>query len=216
MTNSSEENLKLWNDVEKTNPAHTKKVKLGRAITAIDPYQQIKNATAQFGPVGQGWGWEVKRVDIFETKEVSVLVRVWVGDQDHYVEQFGQNNIYTDNAQKKKDTDHMKKAVTDGVTKCLSCMGFNADVFLGLFDDNKYVAEMNKEFGNSAGTGNSTNSQSQGDDKPWYNDFDSQKQWFVDQINKGHAPEMLISTLQEKYKVNKKIQDSIKALGGNA
>jgi len=36
----------------------------------------------------------------------------------------------------------MKKATTDGITKCLSMLGFNADVFLGKFDDNKYVQEL--------------------------------------------------------------------------
>ena len=45
-------NLKLWNEVEKTNPAHTKKVTFGRSITAIDPYRQIQAATKQFGPAG--------------------------------------------------------------------------------------------------------------------------------------------------------------------
>ncbi len=140
-----ENNLKLWDEVEKTNPAHTKKVTLGRAITAIDPYYQIKNATEQFGPAGQGWGWEVRDVREFVTSEIAVLVRVWIKDKGH-IEQWGQNGLYIDNAQKKKDTDHMKKATTDGLTKCLSCMGFNADVFLGKFDDNKYVNRMKEEF----------------------------------------------------------------------
>lgn len=133
--------LELWDKVERTNPSHTKPIKFGRSITTIDPYHQIKNATEQFGPAGQGWGWEVMRVDIFETKEVSVLVRVWIKDQG-FIEHFGQSGLYTDNAQKKKDPDHMKKATTDGLTKCLSCMGFNADVFLGKFDDNKYVQKV--------------------------------------------------------------------------
>jgi len=142
-------NMDLWNAVEKTNPAHTKKVTFGRAITAIDPYHQIKNATEQFGPAGQGWGWEVRKTEIFETKEVAVLVRVWIKDAG-YIEQWGQNGLYIDKDMKKKDTDHMKKATTDGLTKCLSCMGFNADVFLGKFDDNKYVKRMESEFAGPA------------------------------------------------------------------
>ena len=31
-------------------------------------------------------------------------------------------------------------------TKALSKLGFNADVFLGKYDDNKYVAKMKEEF----------------------------------------------------------------------
>ena len=40
----------------------------------------------------------------------------------------------------------MKKCSTDALTKGLSALGFNADVFLGKFDDNKYVAKMTQEF----------------------------------------------------------------------
>ena len=139
-------NLELWNKVEKTNPAHTKPVKLGRAITAIDPYHQIKNATEQFGAAGEGWGWSVVDTKFLPTNEVACLVRLWHKDSDKYIEQWGQNGLYIDKAEQKKDTDCMKKATTDGLTKCLSMLGFNADVFLGKFDDNKYVNQLKVEF----------------------------------------------------------------------
>jgi len=139
-------NLELWNKVEKTNPAHTKPVKLGRTITAIDPYRQIKNATEQFGAAGEGWGWSVVDTKFLPTNEVACLVRLWHGSADKHIEQWGQNGLFIDKAEKKKDTDCMKKATTDGLTKCLSMLGFNADVFLGKFDDNKYVQSLNVEF----------------------------------------------------------------------
>ena len=50
-----------------------------------------------------------------------------------------------DKNKQKPDTDCMKKATTDGITKGLTYFGFNADVFLGKFDDNKYVAELEQE-----------------------------------------------------------------------
>ena len=37
------------------------------------------------------------------------------------------------------DDDCIKKVATDALTKGLSKLGFNADVFMGRFDDNKYV-----------------------------------------------------------------------------
>ena len=46
---------------------------------------------------------------------------------------------------KRPDSDAPKKATTDGVTKALAQLGFNADVFLKKFDDNKYVAELRAE-----------------------------------------------------------------------
>lgn len=204
----SDNNLKLWERVEKTNPGHTKQVKLGRAITAIDPYQQIKNATAEFGPAGEGWGWSVEQViTVDATKEVAVLVRVWHGSNGKFIEHFGQNGMYIDNAQTKVDTDCFKKAVTDGLTKCLSCLGFNADIFLGKFDDNKYVKAMEEEFGETQGT-----SLKQSPEKPWYNDFNTQKDWMQEQINKGHLPQSILDKIQETYKVNKKVREEILSL----
>lgn len=145
-------NMDLWDRVSKTNPAHTKKVTFGRAITAIDPYRQIEAATREFGPAGQGWGWSVKQVEHLPTNEVAVLVNLWVkkkGAPDGYsegsIEQWGQASLYIDKNEKMKDKDLMKKATTDGLTKCLSCMGFNADIFLGKFEDNKYVQQMVNE-----------------------------------------------------------------------
>lgn len=144
---SEKNNLDLWSAVEKTDPKHTKKVTFGRGFTAIDPYYQIKCATEQFGAAGEGWGWEVVRVEEFrEIASLGLLIRLWHGNRENYIEQWGQGSFYTDNNKTKADHDVLKKATTDGITKCLSYLGFNADVFTGKFDDNKYVQQMNAEF----------------------------------------------------------------------
>jgi hypothetical protein len=211
-------NLDLWNKVEKTNPAHTKALKFGRAITAIDAYHQIKNATEQFGPAGSGWGWDVKDTKFLPTDEVAILVSVWHGDfndnvETRRVEQWGQCSMYGTGAKADKpDGDCMKKATTDGLTKCLSMIGFNADVFLGKFDDNKYVQEVNAEFNND--TTNNNASQGTEDNKDWYNDFDKQIDWFKKEIAGGKTPDALINLLSQKYKINKEVRQKIKNLGG--
>ena len=51
----------------------------------------------------------------------------------------------------KLDEDAPKKAMTDALTKALSHLGIGADVFLGKFDDNRYVAAMEKEFSQPKG-----------------------------------------------------------------
>lgn len=137
--------MDIWKRNCETNPAHTKKVNLGRSITAIDPYRQIEAATKEFGPAGEGWGWSVVDVQHLPTNEIGVLVRLWHGKPENSIDQWGQSSLYIDKNDSKKDRDCMKKAVTDGITKCLSCLGFNADVFLGKFDDNKYVQEMTQK-----------------------------------------------------------------------
>ena len=55
-------------------------------------------------------------------------------------------SIYKDNAQTKVDDDLAKKVETDSLTKSLSKLGFSADIFLGRYDDVRYVAEITKEF----------------------------------------------------------------------
>lgn len=141
------DNSKLWEAVQKTNPNHTKQVNFGRKITAIDPYRQLEAATAQFGPAGKGWGWEVKQVEYLPTNEVCILISLWHSSKlEGRIEQWGQASLYIDKLEKKKDTDCMKKATTDGITKCLSCLGFNTDIFLGKYDDNKYVQDLKEEF----------------------------------------------------------------------
>jgi len=55
-------------------------------------------------------------------------------------------NLYIDNAKTKVDSDFAKKIETDTLTKAISKLGFNADIFMGKFDDTRYVDEMTKEF----------------------------------------------------------------------
>jgi len=78
------------------------------------------------------------------------LIRLWVYNANQYIEQWGQAGLYIDNKNTKKDEDCFKKATTDGITKCLSYLGFNSDIFFGLYDDNKYVAKMEEEFSEDA------------------------------------------------------------------
>ena len=44
------------------------------------------------------------------------------------------------------DDEAPKKAMTDALTKAFSHLGVSADVFLGLFDNNKYVSDMKEKF----------------------------------------------------------------------
>jgi hypothetical protein len=138
------DNLRIWNKVEKTNPAHTKKVNQRGGFTAISAAFQIKNATEQFGPVGEGWGYITGDPIIIETL-ITVPVSLW---HTHRANVFGPMLGCEEWKDKngRVDSDAPKKAVTDGLTKLLSQLGFNADVFLGRFDDSKYVAQMAEEF----------------------------------------------------------------------
>lgn len=72
--------------------------------------------------------------------------------------------------------------------------------------------KMGKRVSTPAASDNSSQAKNQADDKPWYNDFDNQKDWFVKEIGKGKTPDQLIKKLEEKYKINKKVREEIVAL----
>jgi hypothetical protein len=144
------ENLSIWNAVSKTDPSHTKKVNQRGGFTAISAHYQIMKATEQFGPLGTGWGYTASDPLLLDGV-VTVGVTLWHGDrQNTYGPVWGGADLK--DSKGKLDSDAPKKAGTDGLTKALSQLGFNADVFLGRFDDNKYVAQLEREFSEGAST----------------------------------------------------------------
>lgn len=134
-------NMKLWNAVSKTDPAHTKWVNQRGGFTAIDAQYQIMTATEQFGPVGIGWGYTVEKTERLDQFFLA-YVTLWHGTRENV---FGPVIGCTEMFGNRPDAEAPKKAVTNAITKGLSHLGFNADVFLGLFDDNQYVAQRKEE-----------------------------------------------------------------------
>jgi len=138
--------LELWDKVQMTNPAHTKDSSFGRKITTIDAYQQIKNVTEVFGTCGVGWGFDSKIISAPHTACV-VQLTIWIKDHGTFTD-FGTCDWYQrskKNPEGNFDLDAPKKATTDGLTKAFSRMGFNADIFLGMFEDNRYVQHATEE-----------------------------------------------------------------------
>lgn len=141
-------NLELWRKVEKTNPAYTKNANVrGNKITSISPQYQIKNVTEQFGEYGKNWGFKKTTIDYTLASEFGMVVLdaefFYPGGQFNIKNSIG---LFTDNAKTKIDVDFAKKLETDTLTKAISKLGFNADIFMGKFDDVRYVEEMKEEF----------------------------------------------------------------------
>ena len=135
-------NMNVWEKVSKSDPKFLKKVSFGaRSFTSIDPMYQVREATRAFGPVGQGWGWDSKTEMITVANgDVACIAHVtlWHGSKDNSFGPFtGCRTFYK---KERIAEDAPKMAVTDGLTKALSHLGFNADVFLGEHD-NKYAAD---------------------------------------------------------------------------
>ena len=138
--------MQIWDKLKKTNPKYTKPFgKFGKELTTVDPQYQIQMMTSMFGPVGKGWKYtvEYKYLDGLVFAEVSIKYYL---DSKWY--EYGPV-CSVQNLSKKNgglDDEAPKKAMTDAMTKAFSHLGMSADVFLGMFDDSKYVESLKKEF----------------------------------------------------------------------
>lgn len=148
------ENLALWNAVERTPPSHTKEI-TGKSYkgNSPKPHYLIWKATETFGPCGIGWGFTIEDERIEEGAGGERLhiarVKVWFkwGDQRGEVEHIGGTAFCGTRSSGKAftDEDAPKKSVTDALVKALSMIGFAGDIFMGRYDDNKYLAELREE-----------------------------------------------------------------------
>lgn len=144
VTEKATDNLRIWREVDKTDPAYTKKVNQRGGFTAIAAQYQIKRATETFGPIGEGWGY-ICGEPIFAGPMIIVPVTMWHGTHEN---SFGPIFGCAEMLGNRPDHDAPKKAMTDAITKGLSHLGFNADVFLGLYEDSNYIESLKGEFSN--------------------------------------------------------------------
>ena len=134
--------MEIWNSLAKSDPAYLKKISFGaRSFTAIDPQYQVMKMTEQFGPVGEGWGWHNQTEIVSVSNGDSAVlahVTVWHGSPANTFGAFTGCRKFFDAVKGRMAEDAPKMAITDGLTKALSHIGCDADVFLGKMDGNKY------------------------------------------------------------------------------
>lgn len=151
-------NLKLWKSVSETDPKHTKSFKGpgGFSGTSLNATAMVQKATELWGPLGKGWGYEIleDRIDQGppiidqETKTPTgahlsvhtIKLRLWWGGEPaQYVEHYGHTPFVFQNKYGiGMDLEPAKKSLTDAIKKCLTMLGFSADVMLGDFEDPDY------------------------------------------------------------------------------
>ncbi len=150
------DHLLLWQQVEKTPTTAVKPANVnGQNITAIDTMHMVKLATKVFGPAGIGWGYSIDE-DRFDQGAPVLLKEHVIGyEQTHTcrltlwydwqgkrgeVTQYGHTRaVYmTNKGRFITDGEAPKKSATDAMKKCLSQLGFAADIYTGLFDDVGY------------------------------------------------------------------------------
>ncbi|MEH6812924.1 MAG: hypothetical protein V7677_10390 [Motiliproteus sp.] len=140
-------NTALWRSVSVTDQAYTKKVKQRGGYTAIDPMYQARMATEQFGPFGTGWGFEESTFDTTLVELTGMVMHKAVffyilnGVRGAFPIQ-NAISVWAESKTKGRyaDEDFAKKVETNTISKALSKLGFSSDVFMGKFEDSKYLA----------------------------------------------------------------------------
>lgn len=156
-------NTDLCDQLAKTDPRHTKKI-VGKPYsgTSPSPHWLVRLATEVFGPCGEYWGLRVDKTwlesGLDEQKVAFAQVRFWwrnhPDNEPNEIPHIG-GTVFCGrrkNGDAFIDEDAYKKSVTDGLVKAMSLLGFAADIFSGLYDDSKYVADVKGEFERKADT----------------------------------------------------------------
>ncbi|WP_016969317.1 hypothetical protein [Pseudomonas tolaasii] len=159
-------NMQIWEKVSTTDTRYTKAAEVGgQKITSLNGTAMIMKATEVFGPVGIGFGWTVmeerfdpgaemfvgegdKRASLGFELNHTIKINFWfeLDGKRGQIEQYGCTKyLYKSKYGTTTDGEAPKKSLTDAIKKSLSMLGFSADVFLGLFDDDAYVTQLKEE-----------------------------------------------------------------------
>ncbi|MFY4808048.1 hypothetical protein ACOTVK_05740 [Aliarcobacter butzleri] len=151
--------LKIWD--MPTIPEQLKNVNSnGRNFSAIDSTSQFLQATKMFdGPYGITWGLkdlEYTYKSLSDT-ELLILKATFFFPGGEFVLHNSIKLAYMTQGYQNKpgylkvDDEAYKKIETNTVSKALAKLGFNADVFMGKFEDNNYVQELNYAYADIPG-----------------------------------------------------------------
>ena len=158
-------NLELWEKVATTDPRFTKSAGYGRKYTSISPAYQARNLTQEFGMSGAGWGlrnleYKIEEVEAAvaheedlnkpkdqQRKQYRKVKILWLICDFWYIVDGEVFTIPTSaDMVLSPNQDCYKKLRTQCRSKAMADLGFNADVFLGQYDNMKYKQETGTSF----------------------------------------------------------------------
>lgn len=161
----NEGNMALWDKLRTPNPKYLKQFTRGGGFkgTAINSQYTLRALTEAFGPVGLGWRVHIISEAVEEGAPIIVdkavvgyekvhmmMVRLDYRMEDEWVEgpiQYGQTMLVGTNKYGPfTDEEAPKKSLTDAIGKCAAVLGVSADIYLGLWDDNKYVNQAEQKY----------------------------------------------------------------------
>ena len=137
MSEAVNQNMSIWDQVCTTPPERTQKFSYsagGKQFNDINPAWRLQVLTEQFGPCGQGWGYDI--LDRWREKwgDVDccyVMLRIWYmrdGTRCETGYQIGGTAVQY------SPDECWKMSITDALGKCAALLGVSADIYLGTFD----------------------------------------------------------------------------------
>jgi hypothetical protein len=155
-------NLKIWDAVKSID---ARSIKEGSRATqgrmSVDGLEMVRVFTAEFGPIGKNWDYEIVSDELIETvpmigfeplfeliHKLRLRLNINHGDGWRSFEQYGHTKVrYVAGRGGSSpyitfDDEYAKKSTTDALKKCLSLLGVAADIYSGALDDHNYAAEV--------------------------------------------------------------------------
>jgi hypothetical protein len=144
------DNLRIWNALCDVPKEFTRPFKTdgddSQTLTAISPWYLIKRATELWGPIGDGWNFDVIHDEIIrDGKDEPILHIMRVSLHFHHDSLItggvGCTPMKYRGADGKDhwDDDFNKKTLTDAITNALARLGAGGDIRMSQFEDNKYL-----------------------------------------------------------------------------
>lgn len=147
------ENLSIWNKFSQPPKTALKEIKAGRLKGKhdINPQWRYKAMTEAFGPIGIGWKYAIDRMwtEQGANNEVLVFVQIslYVFDEVKWSEPIpgigGSTLIAKEQNGMYNSDEAYKMATTDALGVAMKMLGVAADIYMGLFDGNKYASQPN-------------------------------------------------------------------------
>jgi len=144
------DNNRHWDALHKPPAEMLKKIGGGRlkGMTDINPQWRLSAMTAHFGPIGKGWGYEIKRLwtEPGAGDEVAAFahVELWYMDGENRCDSVGIGGSML--VEKEKNGLHTsdeayKMALTDALSVAMKQIGLAAAIYMGQWDGSKYRAD---------------------------------------------------------------------------
>ncbi|EXB47253.1 hypothetical protein J522_1904 [Acinetobacter baumannii 146457] len=173
--NQNNPNMALWHSVCVTDPTQTTEIK-GKPYKGTSPkaYWLIQRATETFGPIGQGWGVDIKDHGFQKLDDVTIshwiIIVLWYmkdGQKYSFEQSGGSKAMYKASTGIIHDEDAIKKSKTNATVKALSLLGFAGDIHAGYWNAPGY---QQKAYEHYYGNNHAAASNNQTEQQPPVND----------------------------------------------